>query len=62
MKSTALLCTSIATLGLLGSAAMLTAGPLDPPAGPVAPTYKTLQEVEPRIALSQTSADRKSVV
>lgn len=56
MKSTALLCTSIATLGLLGSAAMLTAGPLDPPAGPVAPTYKTLQEVEPRIPLSQTSA------
>lgn len=56
MKSTALLCTSIATLGLLGSAAMLTAGPLDPPAGPVAPTYKTLQEVEPRIALSQASA------
>lgn len=56
MKSTALLCTIIATLGLMTSAAMLTAGPLDPPAGAVAPTYKTLQEVEPRIALSQASA------
>jgi len=28
------------------------AGPLDPPAGGVAPTMKTLSEVEPRIALS----------
>lgn len=29
------------------------AGPLDPPAGPVASTYKTLDEVEPRQPLSQ---------
>ncbi len=29
------------------------AGPLSPPAGPVTPTYKTLQEVEPRIAIGQ---------
>src|SRR5689334_9465486 len=28
------------------------AGPLDPPAGPVTPTYKTLTEVEPRIAIN----------
>jgi hypothetical protein len=28
-----------------------TAGPLDPPAGPVASTYKTLSEVEPRIPI-----------
>jgi len=28
-------------------------GPLDPPNGPVAPTYKTLQEVEPRTPISQ---------
>jgi hypothetical protein len=31
------------------------AGPLDPPAGPVAPTLKTLSEVEPRIAINATN-------
>ena len=30
---------------------LLRAGPLNPPAGPVAPTYKTLTEVEPRIPI-----------
>ncbi|MCC7387953.1 MAG: right-handed parallel beta-helix repeat-containing protein [Phycisphaerales bacterium] len=39
----------------LGSAALLLAGPLDPPAGPVAPTYKTLAEVEPRTAINSTN-------
>lgn len=33
----------------------LSAGPLDPPSGPVASTYKTLAEVEPRIAISATN-------
>lgn len=33
-------------------AAWLIAGPLDPPAGPVSPTHKTLTEVEPRIAIN----------
>jgi parallel beta-helix repeat protein len=33
----------------------LLAGPLDPPSGPVAPTYKTLAEVEPRTAISATN-------
>jgi len=33
----------------------LIAGPLDPPNGPVAPTYKTLTEVEPRIAINSTN-------
>ncbi|MBC7772077.1 MAG: hypothetical protein H7210_06265, partial [Pyrinomonadaceae bacterium] len=28
------------------------AGPLDPPAGPVTPTFKTLSEVEPRTAIN----------
>lgn len=42
---------------LLGAGAVLAAslslaGPLDPPAGPVAPTMKTLAEVEPRIAVN----------
>jgi hypothetical protein len=36
---------------LAASAGMLVAGPLTPPAGPVASTYKTLTEVEPRIAV-----------
>lgn len=31
------------------------AGPLTPPPGPIAPTHKTLTEVEPRIAINQTN-------
>ncbi len=63
MNRTAIVCTSIASLCVLGSVAMLTAGPLDPPAGPVAPTYKTLSEVEPRIAIgtATTPGDTDSV-
>lgn len=37
--------------GLLGSAALV-AGPLTPPAGAVTSTYKTLQQVEPRIDIA----------
>lgn len=46
------------TLGLGGACAVLLAaaaagaGPLDPPAGPVAPTHRTLSEVEPRTAIN----------
>jgi parallel beta-helix repeat protein len=40
---------------LLIAAAWLAAGPLDPPVGPVAPAYKTLTEVEPRIAINATN-------
>ncbi len=36
----------------LGAVLITRAGPLDPPAGPVAPTFKTLTEVEPRTAIS----------
>jgi hypothetical protein len=44
---------AILTAGALAiSAGLLIAGPLNPPAGPVAPTYKTLAEVEPRIAIN----------
>lgn len=35
--------------------ALLAAGPLNPPAGPVAPSYKTLAEIEPRIAVNATN-------
>ena len=37
------------------AAGLLLAGPLDPPAGPVTSTYKTLTEVEPRIAINATN-------
>lgn len=55
MKRTAITHTRIATLALLGAAALLLAGPLDPPAGPVSPTYKTLAEIEPRTAINATN-------
>lgn len=51
MNRTALVCTTVATLGLVGSA-WLTAGPLTPPPGAVTSTYKTLSEVEPRTPIS----------
>lgn len=45
-----------ATLLTIQIAALLAhAGPLDPPSGPVASTYKTLTEVEPRAAINQTN-------
>jgi len=51
LNRTALTCTALASLSILG-AAVLIAGPIDPPSGAVGPTYKTLAEVEPRIAIS----------
>jgi hypothetical protein len=40
----------VAALALAGGACFLAfAGPLDPPAGPVAPSYKTLSQIEPRV-------------
>ncbi|MEK6702849.1 MAG: right-handed parallel beta-helix repeat-containing protein, partial [Planctomycetota bacterium] len=46
---------SLVTLSLGAIAGLLAAGPLNPPAGPVTGTYKTLTEVEPRIAINQTN-------
>ncbi len=41
---------------VVGAAAMMVfAGPLDPPAGAVSSTHKTLTEVEPRIAINATN-------
>lgn len=51
MNRTAIACTSICCFTLAGTAILL-AGPLDPPSGPVSSTYKTLTEVEPRIAIN----------
>ncbi|QOI99957.1 MAG: right-handed parallel beta-helix repeat-containing protein [Phycisphaeraceae bacterium] len=50
--------------GLIASGSILVAGPLNPPGGPVASTYKTLTEVEPRTAISATNTpgDADSVV
>src|SRR5437868_1893082 len=47
---------SLAATGALVSVA----GPLNPPAGPVAPSYKTLTEVEPRIAVNATNTPGNS--
>ncbi len=44
-----------ALLSLLLVAASATAGPLNPPAGPVTSTHKTLTEVEPRTAINATN-------
>jgi len=54
---------SIILVGLLGTAALVFAGPLNPPGGAVASTYKTLTEVEPRIAVNDvnTPGDASSV-
>jgi hypothetical protein len=42
---------------VLGAAAVMIAiaGPLNPPSGAVSSTYKTLSEVEPRIAINATN-------
>lgn len=55
MNRTALACTSIASIGVLGAAALVSAGPLNPPAGAVGSTLKTLVEVEPRVVINQTN-------
>ena len=39
----------------LAAAALVVAGPLNPPAGPVAPTFKTLAEVEPRTVINASN-------
>jgi parallel beta-helix repeat protein len=47
---------TLCVFGLLSAgAAVLVAGPLDPPVGPVSSTYKTLSEVEPRVAVNATN-------
>jgi len=50
-------------LALVAAGGLLFAGPLDPPAGPVTGTPKTLAEVEPRIAVSaaNTPGDANSL-
>jgi len=54
---------SHAALALLITGGLLYAGPLNPPAGPVMSTYKTLTEVEPRVAINaaNTPGDANSL-
>jgi len=42
-------------VGVAAITAFVLGGPLNPPAGPVTSTYKTLTEVEPRIAINATN-------
>ena len=52
-RSKAVLTVSVVALFITG--AVLYAGPLDPPAGPIESTNKTLAEIEPRIAINSTN-------
>lgn len=49
-------------LGVVG-ASLSIGGPLDPPAGPITSTYKTLTEIEPRVAIcsANTPGDAQAV-
>lgn len=60
LRTTLILASLLAGAGLT---ALVTAGPLDPPAGPITPAYKTLDQVEPRIpiSLATTPGDSDSV-
>ncbi|MFG0328206.1 MAG: right-handed parallel beta-helix repeat-containing protein [Phycisphaerales bacterium JB037] len=52
---------ALIALTLLGSGVILAvAGPLDPPAGPPAPTMKTLDQVEPRTPVESLPGDATS--
>jgi parallel beta-helix repeat protein len=55
--------TAVTIATLAATAGLLVAGPLNPPGGPVTGTYKTLTEVEPRIAinLANTPGDADSL-
>lgn len=45
----------LAAIAVAVSGFVLGAGPLDPPTGPVVPTFKTLGQVEPRTAISAST-------
>ncbi|MDX2116613.1 MAG: right-handed parallel beta-helix repeat-containing protein [Planctomycetota bacterium] len=52
MRATATVFAVSAAALVLAAGTLVVAGPLNPSAGPVASTYKTLTEVEPRIAIN----------
>ncbi|MBK7406169.1 MAG: right-handed parallel beta-helix repeat-containing protein [Phycisphaerales bacterium] len=45
----------VSVLAMIAGGAIVLAGPIDPPAGPVKSTYKTLNEIEPRTAINATN-------
>lgn len=53
--------TAATLVGLLAAAAAIVAGPLTPPAGPVAPTFKTLAEVQPRTPVQSLPGSASAV-
>ena len=55
MNRTRIITAAALTLVAVGWGGLLFAGPINPPAGPVTSTYKTLTEVEPRIAINATN-------
>ncbi len=55
MKTNTRIASIVAVPAFFTAAAWLYAGPLNPPAGPIASTYKTLTEVEPRTAVNATN-------
>ncbi len=57
MNSRRILALASASIALTLSAAWLSAGPLNPPAGPVAPSYRTLSEIEPRTPVQSLSGN-----
>lgn len=63
MRATATVFAVSAAALVLAAGTLVVAGPLSPSAGPVASTYKTLTEVEPRIAINaaNTPGDANSV-
>jgi len=55
MNRTRIITAAALTLVAAGWGGLLFAGPINPPAGPVASTYKTLTEAEPRTAINLTT-------
>lgn len=55
MSRAVLVGVGLACVTVVACTAIVVAGPLDPPAGAVASTLKTLGEVEPRIAINQAN-------
>ncbi|MEZ6233101.1 MAG: right-handed parallel beta-helix repeat-containing protein [Phycisphaerales bacterium] len=56
MNRSSLVGVALACGALVACTAILSqAGPIDPPAGPVGPTYRTLLEVEPRVPINLTN-------
>jgi parallel beta-helix repeat protein len=63
MKFRRMITMGTVALSLAAATALLShAGPINPPTGPVAPTMKTLNQVEPRIPIGPESVSRNGVL